>query len=236
MLFLPAHRHATKHIGNERDWTDISHRFSRAKKYAVSTATSNYQICPMPELFHQKRLHFLMFFKHSNSFFWVETTNLAWLPEPCWDDVSTCAFHTPPQTMYQTNPPAEAWQFSSEGYGQICQTGTASVGREGFSNGTGTAMLCTVCRSTQNHPNEPLRLPKPWNPCFPVLEPRVSSLKSCWFPNLGTNASQSWYHRFPVWRTAGSQSWNHGFPVLGTNGSQTLEPILPNFGTWGSQF
>jgi hypothetical protein len=40
--------------------------------------------------------------------------------------------------------------------------------------------------------------PTCWNQCLPILEPRVPSLKNCCFPNLGSNASQSWNHGFPV--------------------------------------
>jgi hypothetical protein len=53
------------------------------------------------------------------------------------------------------------------------------------------------------------------NQCFPILESRLPSLRTKQFPNIGTNASQS---------------WNLGFPVLGTSSSQTLEPMLPQ--TW----
>ena len=54
-----------------------------------------------------------------------------------------------------------------------------------------------------------------------ILEPRVPSSRNAWFPHVGTNASQSWNHGFPIWRTPGSQ---------------TLDPMLPNFGTTGFQF
>jgi hypothetical protein len=87
---------------------------------------------------------------------------------------------------------------------------------------------------------EELLLPKPWNQCFPVLEPWVSSLKNCLFPNLGTNASilvpSSPNERFPNPGTNDPQSWSLGFPILGTSGSKTFEPTLPNLGTSDSQF
>ena len=62
--------------------------------------------------------------------------------------------------------------------------------------------------------------------------------QNCWFPNVGTNASQSHKHGFPIRGSASSpafepmlpnlgtyasQSWNHGFPARGTDG--------PNVGT-----
>ena len=53
------------------------------------------------------------------------------------------------------------------------------------------------------------------NQCFPILESPRPSLRTKQFPNIGTNASQS---------------WNLGFPVLGTSSSKTLEPMLPQ--TW----
>ena len=61
-----------------------------------------------------------------------------------------------------------------------------------------------------------LLVPKFWNQSVPILEPRSPSSRNCYFPSVGTNASQS---------------WSHGLPVLGASGSQTLEPTLPNFGT-----
>ena len=31
-----------------------------------------------------------------------------------------------------------------------------------------------------------------------ILEPRVPSSRNAWFPHVGTNASQSWNHEFPI--------------------------------------
>ena len=83
---------------------------------------------------------------------------------------------------------------------------------------------------------EPL-VPKCWNQCFPILEPRFpvrggagSQTFKPILPNLGTTGS--WWPAKVV--TNASQSWNHRFPVRGGASSQTFEPILPNLGTTGS--
>ena len=71
---------------------------------------------------------------------------------------------------------------------------------------------------------EKLAVPRRWNQCFPILEPRVPSSRNKQLPyfwSVGTHGFQFWNHGFPVWRTAASQ---------------TLEPILPNLETTGSQF
>ena len=43
-----------------------------------------------------------------------------------------------------------------------------------------------------------LAVPKRWNQCFPILEPRPPSSRNCWLPKVQINASQSWNHGFPV--------------------------------------
>ena len=69
-----------------------------------------------------------------------------------------------------------------------------------------------------------------WNQRVTMLNAQAPRSKNCWFPNVGTNASQS---------------WNLGFPVVGTSGSQTLEHTnlgisiskhFPNIGTDVSPF
>ena len=52
------------------------------------------------------------------------------------------------------------------------------------------------------------------------------------FPNIGTDASQSWNHGLPVLGTGSS----HWFQVLGTTVFQTFEPMLSNLGTVCLQF
>ena len=58
-------------------------------------------------------------------------------------------------------------------------------------------------------------------------------------PNLGTPGSRVLGTRFPNLLTNASQSWNlpklgtPGSHVLGPSGSQTFEPMLPNLGTPG---
>ena len=106
----------------------------------------------------------------------------------------------------------------------------------------GSRMLEPMPIGTTGSQFEELLAPKPWNQCFPILEPRVSSLENCSFPNLGTNASilepqvpSSPNERFPNLGTNDPQSRNPGFPARGTHGSHMLEPMPPNLGTTGSQ-
>ena len=99
----------------------------------------------------------------------------------------------------------------------------------------------------------PKHVPKHWNQCFPILEPRIPSFRNLaapthWnrsFPILEPRVQNSRNLRILNIRTDASQSWNRGFPILdsrnwrfqniGTDASQSWYHGFPILGTRGSQ-
>ena len=77
-----------------------------------------------------------------------------------------------------------------------------------------------------------LLVPKHWNRCFQILEPRVPNSRNYGFSSVGTHASQSWNHlkncQLPKIGINASQVWKCRVPVLRIAGSETLVPMLWN--------
>ena len=141
----------------------------------MSTATSNYQICPMPELFHQKRLHFLMFFKHSNSFFEWKPPILRDCPNPVGMMFQHVHFtlHRKP-CIKQIRPPRRD-SLAARDTDRSVRRAQLQLGGKDF-------------RTEQG-----LR-------CFAQFadRPKITQMNRFDFPNLGTHASRSWNHGSPV--------------------------------------
>ena len=121
---------------------------------------------------------------------------------------------------------AEAWQFSSEGYEQICSTGAASAG---------SAVIYTFCISAQHRPDAPFRprmsstsankaptwAQPTWLQLGPNLGPTCRNLATSW-TCLGATSAQVEVHMASNWGT-----WKGQSEILKTHQNTRFHPCLP---------